>query len=843
MKTKRILACITAVMISTTFISIPKIKSNATTSKEQATEIVSKMTMDEKIGQILMTDFRQWKTTDGTVQTDLIEMNSEVAEIVNKYHLGGVILFANNVKETQQTAKLAYDFQQAAINGTNKNLPLLLTIDQEGGIVTRLGTGTNLPGNMALGATRSTDDAYNSGYIMGRELKALGINVDFAPAMDVNNNPANPVIGLRSFSSDAQLVAKLGTEVIKGIQSQGVATAAKHFPGHGDTATDSHVGLPLVDKSIEQLRQNELIPFKAAVDQGVDMLMTAHIQYPQIEKDTYTSKKDGTQVSIPATLSDDIIQGVIRNELGYDGVVVTDALNMAAISANFGEVDAVELAIKSGVDIALMPTILRTKQDLTKLDAIYDGLKSAINTGEISMDRINEAAIRVVKTKIDRGVINEANDTRTLDQRIAYAKAVVGCVEHRNMEREIAADAITVLKNDENTLPIKTSKDDNILLLAGYSNELPGLKYGISRLQNEGVINNNLSVTAMIYNKNIDLTDEIKSAIDKSDTIILLTEMSSMVNTSSWVYSFPLKAIEYANSQNKTLIVSSVDKPYDATLYSDAKVLVSSYGYKGMDPTEGGQGVAPVKAFGPNIPAIVDIVFGAHEAEGTLPVAIPTYSNGAYDLTKNVYEFGHGLTYLTNKGTTSLDVPTEIKAGEEVTLKVELQDIYSLSSKGFSFNLLYNTEAFDFVKAEGVDKLKVTESKIENNLLKVNVISDDIIPENAVVNVVLKAKKTSNIENIDVREVKIIDNKDREYTASNAEGTIKINAATVIDGNNNNSGQETSNTNSELTTENEATASKTGDSIALVIVLSLIMITSAAVLIKFRNNRNKKAVK
>ncbi|MDZ5034750.1 glycoside hydrolase family 3 N-terminal domain-containing protein, partial [Clostridium perfringens] len=164
------------------------------------------------------------------------------SDIVDKYDLGGVILFANNVKETEQTVKLVHDLQKVAIEDKDGNLPLLVTIDQEGGIVTRLGTGTNLPGNMAIGATKSEIDAYDSGYVIGRELKSLGLNVNFAPAMDINNNPNNPVINLRSISSNPELVGKLGSKIMEGIQSQGVAAAAKHFPGHGDTATDSHYG-------------------------------------------------------------------------------------------------------------------------------------------------------------------------------------------------------------------------------------------------------------------------------------------------------------------------------------------------------------------------------------------------------------------------------------------------------------------------------------------------------------------------------------------------------------------------------------------------------------------------
>ena len=421
-----------------------------------------------------------------------------MSEIINKNHLGGVILFANNVKDTEQTTKLTYDLQKAAMDGPNKNLPLLLSIDQEGGIVTRLLKGTCLPGNMAIGATRSEKDSYSCGDIIGKELSALGVNVNLAPCLDINNNPNNPVIGLRSFSSKSDLTSKLGLKYIEGHQCDNVASAAKHFPGHGDTETDSHVGLPLVNKSLDELRALELIPFKAAADAKVDMLMTAHIQYPQIETGKFISKKDGKEINIPATLSQTIIDGIARKELGYNGVIITDALNMAAISENFGEVEAVKMAINAGVDIALMPTTLRSEADIYKLEAIIDGLKKAVKCKEISIDRINEAATRVVKLKIDRGIINYSQDKRTLEERIINAKAVVGSIENRDKEREIAANSITVLNNYNNALPLIPKENSTILVITPYENHITSLKYGINRLITEGQIKK-VNIDAICY--------------------------------------------------------------------------------------------------------------------------------------------------------------------------------------------------------------------------------------------------------------------------------------------------------------------------------------------------------
>lgn len=238
--------------------------SDEPSASKRVQELVADMTVRQKITQMLMPDFRKWQQEGQATQSDMTELNKEVAEAVDKYDFGGVILFAENVKGTAQTLALTQALQQAAISNqaNNGKLPLLLAIDQEGGIVYRLGSGTALPGNMAVGATRDPELANQAGQIIGRELSALGLNVNFAPVFDTNNNPQNPVIGLRSFSSDPKVVARLGTAMMEGIQKYNVAVAAKHFPGHGDTAVDSHTGLPLVDKSYAELEALELLPFQ-----------------------------------------------------------------------------------------------------------------------------------------------------------------------------------------------------------------------------------------------------------------------------------------------------------------------------------------------------------------------------------------------------------------------------------------------------------------------------------------------------------------------------------------------------------------------------------------------------
>ena len=335
--------------------------------------------------------------------------------------------------------------------------------------------------------------------------------------------------------------------MIEGIQSNGVAAAAKHFPGHGDTATDSHYGLPKVDKSLEELKKVELKPFQAAIDNGVDMIMTAHIQFPQIEKDTYTSIKDGQEIQIPATLSDDILTGLLREDMNFDGVIITDALNMAAIAENFGEVETVKMAFEAGVDIALMPTILRSKADVPKLRAIVDGVKEAVENGEISEEKINESATRVVKLKIDRGVMNVANDNKTVEEKIANAKSIVGSKENRDVERRVSAEAITVVKNEENILPLNPKEGEKVLLIAPYDNELPGMKFGLNRLMKEGKVNS-VQVDTYCYKSEKTMTEELKNKINEANYVVVLSEMGNYthLNSTHWITAIPNEVVNYA---------------------------------------------------------------------------------------------------------------------------------------------------------------------------------------------------------------------------------------------------------------------------------------------------------
>lgn len=269
-------------------------------------------------------------------------MSEEFIDLVRRYKVGNVILFRANVVDRQQLRQLCQDIQDLVRKETGA--PAFITIDQEGGMVTRLSEDcANVPGAMALSAAGEGDSVYQAGRITGRQLRALGVNFDLAPDMDVNSNAANPVIGVRSYSDDPARVGALGVQMMRGLLDEGVLCCAKHFPGHGDTDVDSHMGLPRVDKSLEELERTELVSFRAAIDAGIPGIMSSHILFPQLEPD-----------GLPATMSRRIMTGLLKERLGFKGLVVSDCMQMQAIQKFYGTVNGVVQATKAGVDLVFV---------------------------------------------------------------------------------------------------------------------------------------------------------------------------------------------------------------------------------------------------------------------------------------------------------------------------------------------------------------------------------------------------------------------------------------------------------------------------------------------------------
>lgn len=352
------------------------------------------MTLEEKIGQLLICGFDGLKPSD------------EIKGLIKDYHIGGVILFSRNIKDPVQTAKLCSSLQKIS------KTPLFICIDQEGGKVSRLPKPfTQFAGNAAIGKSNSVKLAYSFGEITAKELKAVGINMDFAPVLDVNTNPDNPVINERAFSDNPNSVSRFGLAVIAGLQDNGAIACCKHFPGHGDTSLDSHYQLPVVEHGIERLKEIELLPFKHAAENDVAAIMTAHVLYKGLDE------------KYPATLSKKIIHNLLRKEIGFNGLVITDDLEMKAISDNYSVGEAAIGALSAGADIILVCKEHRKQKDA--FEAILKSVKDNI----ISEKRIDESIERITAVK-KRYLKDRITDEKKI-------KDIVGIKEYRNIAGEI----------------------------------------------------------------------------------------------------------------------------------------------------------------------------------------------------------------------------------------------------------------------------------------------------------------------------------------------------------------------------------------------------------------------
>lgn len=336
-------------------------------NQRKVRRLIEQMSLDEKIGQMIFS---------GMTGTQLTE---ETTTLVKEYQVGGIILFEHNINSLEQTTTLLNDLKRE--NSQNR-LPIFIGVDQEGGRVERLPDKIKkLPTNRAIGRQDNEELSYQVGELLGEQLQAFGFNLNFAPVLDIHSNPKNPVIGDRSFGSRPETVRKLGVQTMKGMQAKQVVPVIKHFPGHGDTSVDSHFELPEVNKEITELAALELLPFKKAIEEGADMVMTAHILLPQID------------ATVPASMSNKIINGLLREQLDFDGVVITDDMTMQAITDHYDLEKAAVQSVQAGTDMILIA------HHNDEFVAVIEALKEAVEKGDIPEERIDESLTRIIRLK------------------------------------------------------------------------------------------------------------------------------------------------------------------------------------------------------------------------------------------------------------------------------------------------------------------------------------------------------------------------------------------------------------------------------------------------------------
>ena len=627
--------------------------------------MLSGMTLREKVAQMMIVSFRIWQevpeTEDGEPpaeeppKTMITELNDEIREMLARDHFGGVLLFGENFRDPEQTLRLVSDLQVSNRNGGG--LPQLIFVDQEGGSVNRVPYSTIGVSNMALGASADPDNARKMAAIHGEEIGLLGIHADFAPVMDVNSNPANPVIGIRSFSDDPQAVAEFGCAYTAGLHEAGIIAALKHFPGHGDTDTDSHTGFPLINSTREELEETALVPFRAAIAAGADMVMTAHIQYPQIEKETYTSVSTGEQVYLPATMSRTILTDILRGDLGFGGLIVTDALDMAAIKDNFSMEDTVKLTINAGVDLLILPAVRNT--DLFRLtDEYVDTAVALVESGEIDEARINESVLRILKLKSEYGVLYQT-DFSVTEEQSAAARSGVGSAEHRETERQIAESALTLVKNENSAFPLRVKPGEKTLILFADSCASRAGAGDLARqlLEEKQALPEGAEIVVAKSTRENEGVCLLAAA--GADHVILVHRVYSGAcldpaaedGFSSGIFD---RVIDTVHRKGKTVILVSCQLPYDAARFPEADAILLTYWGSVMRelPAEG-------SPWSPNLPYGLLACFGLCETNGVLPVGIPALDE-TYSSTGEIL-WPRGYTMAETGGS---EPPEETPAGE-----------------------------------------------------------------------------------------------------------------------------------------------------------------------------------
>ncbi|MXV60490.1 beta-N-acetylhexosaminidase [Natronorubrum sp. JWXQ-INN-674] len=518
---------------------------------------LSTLSLEQKVGQLFHVGFPETEPTPA------------LEELICDYHVGGVIYFSRNLETPEQTRSLSKALQQRALD-SGAEIPLLLSVDQEGGTVRRLPYGTDVPGQMAVGATETPVNAATVARVTAKQLRDVGINFNLAPVLDVNNNPENPVIGVRSYSEDAETVATFGTRYFETLQSESVVACGKHFPGHGDTATDSHAELPVVDAHGDRLEEVELRPFARAIEAGIDAIMTAHVAFPAIT---------GSETK-PATLSPAVLTDLLRDELGFTGVLTTDCMEMNAIAETVGTARGAVEAIAAGADVVLV------SHSPDKQRRAIERVIDAVERGEIAETRIDESVRRILTLKSNRDLqpapLTESGSETVItgDDRVAL--------------RTISRDAVTLLRGNLDTRPI--DPNDQLHLIA------PAQTSGspAAESQSAGSVLESLFEKRDVDTRLIEIGSEtdLKTAVPTAAQVLCCTADVARNPEQA-------TAVEALRAAGHSPVVAALTTPYDCLELSQVEPVLTTY-----DPTLG------------NLTALVDVLLGEQDPRGTPPTSL-----------------------------------------------------------------------------------------------------------------------------------------------------------------------------------------------------------------------------
>jgi len=535
-----------------------------------------KMSLDEKIGQLII----------GGADSDFTNLRSDkfqkIRDDITRYHVGGYHTFGG---ELLSAALLIQRMQELA------SVPLLITADLEGGTGLIFRGGTRFPKAMALAATFDPESARRVGRVTALEARSIGVNINFYPVVDVNNNPLNPIINIRSFGENPQQVSRMAVAYIEGFQENGLIATAKHFPGHGDTSTDSHLQLPVIRVSRERLDQVELVPFKAAIRAGVGAIMTAHLVIPALDPGP----------AMPATLSERISTDLLKQELGFDGLVVTDAMNMGGLRHHYGDGEAAVRAFSAGADLILFPS---------SIQRAFVGLREALGQGRISRSRLDRSVRRILEVKAGLGLHQGYRSyLSAIDQQ-------VGAPEQLESSQRIMDRAITLVRDENDVLPFSPGPDARVVLLTLLDERRPRESRGAAFMAEFRRRHRRTQHLEVFPDVSVQKSDSIEDLAEGADYLVVGTYIRSAANKGELGLSpGQMRLLERLSRIRGPAAFVLFGSPYLLPLVSQLPTYVVAYDdYPGAE-------LAAVKS-----------ILGETPFRGKLPVSLP-----------DLYPVGHGI--------------------------------------------------------------------------------------------------------------------------------------------------------------------------------------------------------
>lgn len=515
-------------------------------------QAMANMSLEQKLGQLFVVFF------EGPY------VSPELKEMIADHHIGGIILYSitDNVRDPAQVATLTSGAQRAALDAGNPGL--IVAVDQEGGPVTRLTHGfTVFPPNMAAAAAGLRAVA-SMARVTAAELKAVGVNMNFAPVADVNVNPDNPIIGVRAFGSAPEPVSRMAAAAIAEYNRKGVVSCAKHFPGHGDTGFDSHLHLPVVPHGEDRLNTVELAPFRAAIKAEVPAIMTAHVAVPALTHDA----------TLPATMSHDVLTRLLREDMGFDGVIVTDSLGMGALDKRYGIAQSAEMAFMAGADILLFGADKGHTPEDQK--TAYKHLLDKLRSGDLPLKRLNQSVTRILRLKQDFGILDPELAVPT------RAPRLTGTAAHRHAADNLAKDSITLLRDEHGVLPLEPDAQ-TVVIRFGPETDMPG-DLGQAR------------TVTLPLNPEPDVADKAFAVAARAERVVALVN-GARKN--------PVQARLVQRLMGPGLVIALTGAPYDALAFPGAPCVIACF--------------SDVPA---SLKALADALYGEFQPSGRLPVEL-----------------------------------------------------------------------------------------------------------------------------------------------------------------------------------------------------------------------------